>query len=278
LRRAGDHLRDLAASLDPRVMYTDLDGTLFGPGGSLFATPEGGITEAASEAVTALHRAGTALVPLSGRTETQVREVARILGATGFIAELGGITARGEAVVRDYGAYRGPGTPRQEMARSGAAALLLERYSGRIEPHAPWAHAEREVTMLFRGQLDLAEARSMLADAGYRWVDLHDNGIIRRTFPGLDVPEVHAYHLVPAGVTKASAVAADVAARGLGRAQAAAVGDSASDAEVSPHVGAVFIVANGERALAGTEPADNVYLTDAPNGDGFAEVVRGLLG
>jgi hydroxymethylpyrimidine pyrophosphatase-like HAD family hydrolase len=278
VRRAGAHLAELAASLDPRVVYTDLDGTLFGPGGSLYATPEGGITEAASEAVAALHRAGTALVPVSGRTETQVREVARILGADGFIAELGGITARGDTIAHEYGTYRGPGTPRQQMARSGAAALLLESFAGRLEPHAPWAHADREVTMLFRGHLDLEEARSVLANAGYRWLDLHDNGIIRRSFPGLDVREVHAYHLVPAGVTKASAVAADVGARGLGRREAVAVGDSASDAEVSSHVGAVFIVANGEHAVAGTDLADNVYLTDAPNGDGFAEVVRGLLG
>lgn len=278
MRRAGAHLPGLAASLHPRVVYTDLDGTLFGPGGSLYATPEGGITDAASDAVAALHRAGTALVPVSGRTEAQVREVARILGADGFIAELGGITARGDRVAHEYGAYRGPGTPNEQMARSGAAAFLLDAFAGRIEPHAPWAHVDREVTMLFRGHLDLEAARSLLAEAGYRWLDLHDNGIIRRSFPGLDVAEVHAYHLVPEGVTKASAVAADVAARRLARSDAVAVGDSASDADVSPHVGAVFIVANGEDALAGADVAENVYLTDAPNGDGFAEVVRGLLG
>jgi hydroxymethylpyrimidine pyrophosphatase-like HAD family hydrolase len=278
VKRAEAHLPDLAAWIRPRVVYSDLDGTLFGPGGSLYATAGGGITDAASGAVAALHRAGTALVPVSGRAEIQVREVARILGADGFIAELGGITARGDRIVHEYGAYRGPGTPHQQMARSGAAALLLDAYAGRLEPHAPWAYADREVTMLFRGHLDLEEARSVLAESGYRWLDLHDNGIIRRSFPSLDVKEIHAYHLVPVGVTKASAVAADVAARGLGRSEAVAVGDSVADAEVSPHVGAVFIVANGEDALTGTDPADNVYLTDASNGEGFAEVVGGLLG
>jgi phosphoglycolate phosphatase len=278
VKRAEAYLPHLAGSLHPRVVYTDLDGTLFGPGGSLYATPGGGITDAASDALAALHRAGTALVPMSGRTESQVREVARILGADGFIAELGGITMRGNRVTHEYGAHRGPGTPREQMARSGAAALLLDAYPGRLEPHAPWAHADREVTMLFRGHIDLAAARSLLSEAGYRWLDIHDNGIIRRSFPELDVTEVHAYHLVPLGVTKASAVAADVSARGLERSEAVAIGDSTSDAEVAAHVGGVFIVANGQHAVAGFEPADNVYLTDAPNGDGFAEVIRGLIG
>jgi phosphoglycolate phosphatase len=272
VKPAAEHL---AATPRPRIVYTDLDGTLLGPGASLFAGPAGGVTGLAAQAVEALHREGIALVPVSGRTEAQVREAARLLGADGYIAELGGITVRGQELIRTYGEYRGRGTPYRAMVRSGAAALLLQDRAGRLEPHAPWAHQGRECTMLFRGLLDLDRANQLLARSGHRWLALHDNGVIRRTFPGLDVPEVHAYHLVPRGVDKASAVAADLAARGLQARDALAVGDSASDAALAPHVTAVFLVANHAEVPVSME---NVFVTDGSNGEGFAEVVFSLLG
>jgi phosphoglycolate phosphatase len=277
-RRAGDHLPALASTLRPWIVYTDLDGTLLGPGGSLFASPEGGVSVRAAEAVAAVHREGVSLVPVSGRAVVRVREAARLLGADGFIAELGGITVHGDDVFRDYGEYRGRATPHQAMARSGAAAVLLEAWAGRLEPHAPWAHDGREVSMLFRGEVDLEEVRVMLDRTGYGWLGLHDNGVLRRSFPGLAVDEVHVYNLLPRGVTKASAVAADLARRGLAPDDAVAVGDSRSDLELAPHVAAVFVVRNGEAALEDGTAPENVYLTEASYGDGFAEAVLGLLG
>jgi hydroxymethylpyrimidine pyrophosphatase-like HAD family hydrolase len=276
-RRVAEHLDELAA-LRPKIVYTDLDGTILGPGGSLFASPDGGITRAAAEAVAALHSAGIGLVPVSGRAEVRVREAARLLGAAGFIAELGGITARGNEVVRDYGAHRGRGTPAEAMARTGAAAFLLETCAGRLEPHAPWAHDGREVSMLFRGHVEVGEAHADLDEAGYGWVRLHDNGIVPRSFPGLDVSEVHVYNLLPEGVTKATAVAADLVARGLEGREAIALGDSTSDLGLAPHVAAVFIVANGMPAVERADHVpESVYVTDAGYGDGFAEAVDAVL-
>ena len=248
----------------PRVLYTDLDGTLLGPGGSLFAGSSG-VTDAAASALTALHRAGIEVVPLSGRTEEQVREVARLLGATSFIAELGGIVWMGERIAR-YGAHPGPGTPYEAMARSGAVAFLLERSAGRLEPHAPWAFRGREVTMLLRGHVDPSEANTSLAEAGYGWLRLVDNGQIPVPGP-TDV--VHAYHLAPEGVTKADAVAEHLRRRGLHAGDAVAIGDAPADAAVADHVDAVYIVANGaasvEAAGAGRE---NVYVTPSERGEG----------
>lgn len=275
MRAAADHLPELARSLRIRVVYTDLDGTLLGPGGSLFADAERRPTTRAAQAVAALHRGGIELVPVSGRTREQVFEVARMLGCDSFIAELGGITARDGEVTRARGAYRGPGTPVEAMRRGGAAALLMEAFRGRIEPHAPWAWAPRECTLLLRGHVEVAEARSLLERAGYGWLDLVDNGVIARRFPGLEVEEVHAYHLLPSGVDKAAAVSIDVAARGLEADGCIAVGDSPSDAALAPWVSAVFVVANGARAVE--DAADNVFVTDGAFGDGFAEVVEGLV-
>jgi hydroxymethylpyrimidine pyrophosphatase-like HAD family hydrolase len=277
VKRASEHLPRLAGELRLRAVYVDLDGTLLGPGGSLFAGADGNVTARAADALAALHQREVAVVPLSGRTESQVREAARMLGATGFIAELGGITWDGRETIRSYGEFRGPGTPYESMARSGAAGVLLEAHPGRLEPHTPWAHLDRECTMLFRGLVDVNEVGELLASSGYDLV-LHDNGITRRTFPDLSVSETHLYHLAPRGIGKAEAVASDVRRRGLDRNEAVAIGDAPSDAAVAPHVGATFIVANGADAVGNDAVADNVYVTDAAHGDGFAEAIFGLLG
>lgn len=262
-----------------RVVYTDLDGTLLGPGGSLFAATDGGVTPRAADALAAMHEAGVEPVPMSGRTVAQVREVARLLGARDFVAEFGGVISYDHGQEVDRRGRRAAGEdPVAAMASTGAAGLLLDSFAGRLEPHAPWAFEGREATMLFRGLVDPAEARELLERSGYGWLDLHDNGVIPRRFPGLDVPEVHAYHLVPAGVDKASAVEAHMARRALRREQCVAVGDSPSDVAVAPHVGAVFVVANGAAAVEAAGPApDNAYVTGGSRGDGFAEAVMALL-
>jgi hypothetical protein len=207
--------------------------------------------------------------------EATVREAARLLGADGYVAELGGITVRGEEVVRTHGDHRGPESPYRALIRSGAAGLVLEAHPGRLELYTPSSY-HRECSLLLRGHVDLERTRDLLARNGYGWVTLEDNGIVPRRFPGLDVDEVHVYHLVPRGVSKAAAVAADLAARGMDAWGAVAVGDSPTDVALAPHVGAVFVVANGAAAV-GPQTPDNVFVTDGPNGDGFAEAILGLL-
>lgn len=267
----------LRRTLTPQVVYVDLDGTLLGPGGSLFASTDGGVSLRAAEAVARLHRGAVELVPMSGRTPSQVHEVARLLGASAFIAELGGVTRYGDEVVRHFGAYRGEGTPYEAMARTGAVALLLEAFPRRLEPHAPWAFLARESSMLLRGEVDLREARRVLSEAGFDWLDVLDNGVIPRSFETLDTREVHAYHVLPRGVTKASAAAADMARRGLSPKDCIAIGDSPSDALLASAVGAAFIVANGRADVERSGvAADNLYATSGSHGDGFAEVVEGL--
>jgi hydroxymethylpyrimidine pyrophosphatase-like HAD family hydrolase len=262
-----------------RALYADLDGTLLGPGGSLYAVPSG-LSERGAEAVAAVHRAGVALVLVSGRTREQMREAGRILWARAAIAELGAVVverdeAFAETVVTNYGAYAGDATPFDAMAHSGAGGFLLERYSGALEPHTPWAFQDREATMLFRGFLDPAEATIALADSGYDWLELLDNGVIKRSYDTLDVPEVRAYHLVPRGVNKATGVAMHMERNGWKPQETSAVGDSLSDAQMASAVGKTFIVGGGDSALAEYQP-DNLTILDAPAGDGFAHAVERL--
>jgi hypothetical protein len=211
-----------------------------------------------------------------------MQESARVTGARAYISELGALLTErngsgAETVVTNYGALGGDGSPFEEMARSGAGAFLLDRYRGRLEPHTPWSAQPREATMLFRGHV--ADGQAALDEAGYGWLEFHDNGVIPRSFPGLDVAEVHAYHLVPRGVSKTAAVRLHLERTGVPPEAAAAVGDAPSDLDIASAVGRVFIVANGrasvsEEAVAATS---NAEFTRAGHGEGFAEAVDALL-
>ena len=137
------------------------------------------------------------------------------------------------------------GTIYEQVDRSGAPALLLERYAGRLEYHTPWSR-QREVSHLFRGAVDLAEAEEVLKSAGYAWLRLVDNGVVHEPteqMPGL--PVIHAYHLIPAGASKVRAVARHMRARGYGRADCIAIGDSREDLDAVAVVDTFWLVANG---------------------------------
>lgn len=268
---------------DLRVVYCDLDGTLVGPGGSLFSHPDGP-TSAAANAIRLLTDARVELVLLSGRSRQQLREAARTVGAGGYLAEMGGVTARRDAreeiVTRNWGSFSGAGTPYEAIQRSGAAGVLLEAFPDLLEPHAPAGSTDRECSMLFRGAVDLASARRLLAETGYRWLDLWDNGVIwspAGRFPDLHVEHVHIYHLTPAGVSKRSGLALDRSQRGLRPEQVIAIGDSLADVDAAPEVAAFFLVANGLPALGSSRLPPNARVTEASYGLGFAEAVLPLV-
>jgi hypothetical protein len=167
---------------------------------------------------------------------------------------------------------------------SGAPALLLDRYSGRLEHHAPW-HAGREISHLFRGLVDAGEANALLGEHGHTAVRLVDNGAIAPpdTLGGAETlgADPRVYHLIPRGASKANAVARHRAARGYDRGECLAVGDSREDVEVAEHVGRFFLVANGlekDPDIAGAiAQHDNVEVTEERNGEGFYEAVVGAL-
>jgi 3-deoxy-D-manno-octulosonate 8-phosphate phosphatase KdsC-like HAD superfamily phosphatase len=265
------------------VLYADVDGTLLGPGGSLFAEAAGGPTGRAAAAVAALHEAGVRLVLVSGRTRARLTEVARVLGASAYVAELGAFLVEGTGpdatVLPCFGAYRGPSTPFGAIARSGAAALLLERFPGRLELHTPWSGEPREATVLLRGLVDPDQASEVLERAGLGWLELRDNGALRRPFPHLRLPEVRAYHLLPRGVSKAAAVRTHLERRGLHPERAAAVGDAPTDLELREVVGSVVIVGGGPLEGPGPSPArpGRVISVDEPGPAGFTRAVELLL-
>jgi hydroxymethylpyrimidine pyrophosphatase-like HAD family hydrolase len=126
--------------------------------------------------------------------------------------------------------------------------------------------------------VDAFEADELLAEHGMGNLRLVDNGVVHRRSPALaDLPQVRAYHLVPAGASKAKAVAAHMQARQYAPADCLAVGDSREDLGVSEHVGSFWLVGNAvERdptiaeAMAGR---DNVRVADERYGAGVYEAV-----
>ena len=250
-----------------RCVYTDLDGTLLGRGASLFRTAEGEFTLLAARALEACHRAGAEVVIKSGRRRAQVMEDARLLGQSSYIFEVGAaMVIDGETtfLTGDFQPRDGESV-HDQIAATGAPELLLSRYEGRLEYHAPF-HLGREVSHVFRGSLDAREANELLAAEGHSELRLVDNGEIE--------PGTHTFHLIPAGVSKAAAVSAHMRARGYAPEECVAVGDSREDLDVARVVGRLFLVAN---AVADTSAFANVERTEAAMSEGFYEaVIRSL--
>ncbi|MCL2503003.1 MAG: HAD hydrolase family protein [Coriobacteriia bacterium] len=259
------------------ILYTDLDGTLLAPGGSVLADGLGAPSVSTAETITSLARTGLKAVPVSGRSRIQLAELTRLLGWSDFIAEAGAVIVRrprpgapaevaynnGEwpttmpaatgnptAATPENAHRQSPASeaPYQAIARAGIADALMEAFPGRIEYHTPWDTgngSSRESTHLLRGFLDLEAARTVL-DAFDPPTALLDNGPVRNagTLACAEESVPTAYHLVPRGVSKAQAIALDLKARGLDRSQAAAIGDSATDLEMADATGVMVLVAN----------------------------------
>jgi hydroxymethylpyrimidine pyrophosphatase-like HAD family hydrolase len=256
----------------------------------LVADAQGAPSTTTIEAIVALNRAGLTVVPVSGRTRLQLTELVRLLGWTDFIGEVGSVLVHGAGPGRrviyntaEWPAHLlgGEATPYDLIRDSGALTALQSAFPGRIEYHTPW-HQDREASHLLRGCLDVAEAQEVL-DALDLPVSLLDNGRVHPPTHGLACLElVHAYHLVPRGVSKTQAIALDLVQRGLSADQAAAIGDSVTDLAMADGVALMALVDNAfesasvVQALA-EKPSDRVVRLAGSRGDGWAQFARAWL-
>ena len=197
-----------------RCVYTDLDGTLLGKDGSLFLDYEGNFSRKQALALEACSRAGVEVVIKSGRREAQVMEDARLISQTAYIYEAGcGLIIDGDRTLLTGDLVPDEdGNVADKLAAAGIPELLFEHFAGRLEYHAPWHH-DRQLSLLFRGKVDVDEANRLLAERGHGDLRFLDNGAIHRRMPGIEV--AHAYHLVPGEASKARAVATHMRARGF---------------------------------------------------------------
>lgn len=286
-------------------VYTDLDGTLFAPGGKLLASHDGQPSTQTADALVALHQAGIEVVIVTGRGGDQGRELLRILNLESYIGELGclrldgiGATAQIQYELGDWASTvldnehqppLAPGelppgaTPYRLMLASGAVERLLSAFPGKLENYLPYP-SERHVTHALCGFIDLAKAEKILA-CEHLPLELIDNGQVHpQQHTLVDCPEIHIYHLVPRGTSKARAVAVDIVRRGLRREHALAIGDSVSDLEMGEAAGTLVMMGNSlhtpivqhglrQRADAGL----TTLYTEKRTADGWAEFAQALL-
>jgi hypothetical protein len=185
--------------------------------------------------------------------------VARLVGADGILPELGAL---------DAGFPAAPGqTVHQAIAATGIVGELLAREPG-LEPH-PAAAVGREGSHVVRGVAG-PDAAAWVRERSGGALRLADNG---RIGPG----DVHVFHVLPAGASKALAVARDVAARGAEPSACLMVGDSGEDMEVARCGVRVALVRNGAEA-APALAARVAWVTDGAYGAGVLEAVRAWLG
>jgi hydroxymethylpyrimidine pyrophosphatase-like HAD family hydrolase len=156
-----------------------------------------------------------------------------------------------------------------QITESGAPELLLSVFEGRLEYHDPW-HLDRDVSHLFRGDVDAMRADELLAERGLGHLRLVDNGAI-------NLPGKRAYHLIPRVASKGRAVARHMQARGYGSEECIAVGDSREDLTAAEVVGTFWFVANAlerdptiQEALAGMA---NARVAEDSYGAGVYEAV-----
>lgn len=263
-----------------RCLYTDLDGTLLGKNGNLFGDADGNFSRTQALLLEACHRARVEVVIMSGRREAQIHSDARLIGQSSYIYEAGCamVIDRERTYLTGEWVPDETGTPAERIIAAGLPKLLFERFGGRLEYHEPW-HQDRELSLLFRGKVDVAEVNAVVEEEGPGDLRFLDNGAIGRPMPGLAV--THAYHLVPGGASKGKAVGAHMRARGYAREETAAAGDSLEDLGAADFVGRFICVANGpekdEMLREAAAGLDNVTVTEGRMGDGVYEGVISIL-
>ncbi len=160
----------------------------------------------------------------------------------------------------------------QQIEATGAPQSLLERYAGSLEHHDPW-HRNRDVSHLFRGDVDADEATEHVAEHELRLID---NGMVHPPRDGW-----RAFHLVPQGVSKGRAVALHARARGYAPEDCIAVGDSREDLTAAEAVGTFWFVANAleqdAEVRAAAQGRRDVRVAAAGHGEGVLEAVEAEL-
>jgi hydroxymethylpyrimidine pyrophosphatase-like HAD family hydrolase len=257
-----------------RCLYLDLDATLLGHRGSLLHDGEGATSLLGTRAIEACLRADVEVVLMSGRRKESVAIPARLFGQRSYIFEVGScLVLDGEEHWLTGDLMPAPeASIFEQIEASGAPGLLLERYAGRLEYHDPW-HRNRDVSHLFRGDVDAFEADRLLEQHGLGQLRLVDNGGIHPIVPGFE--KFKAYHLVPASASKTNAVAFHQQVRGYAREDCIAIGDSREDLGAAEAVRTFWLVANGAERDPSIREAltANTRVCAERNGAGVYEAV-----
>lgn len=265
-----------AAAERIKVLYSDLDGSMLGPGGNFFLSAEKEFTLLPSKALLSLKEKGVDITLVSGRSVIQLKEISRVLGIDNYIAEAGCQIVHSNGEIKQAYKYEhgDSQTLYEAITTSGAPAFLLDGYKEKLEYHTPWSN-DRSCSHLFRGEIDLADANNRLFKAGFEKLKLIDNGRVHRKGDLKDVNEVHSYHLLPSEIDKAAAITIDANNRDFAVERRAAIGDSLADLSMADVVGMFFLIDNNDfLSTESDELLENTLLTTEKMGLGWAEAAN----
>ena len=281
---------------DVETIYTDLDGTMFAKGGTFFTDDSGMPSIEGPRALQALREAGVEVVIATGRNRAQTAEISRILNIPVFIGELGGFTSYSKGQERNQNANPGKSlifdrgdweelpegkVPVEVMEESGMIDRLCAMYPGMCERVPLTITNAREVTRLMQGKIDVDEATAALTTSE-RPVKLVDNGEIFPTRHSLDMERgIHIYHVMPTGISKGKAIAADIERRGKDVTTTLAVGDSCADLSMASACGHFMLMGNGlavPEVTAMIEDRDlDVWTVTGSRIDGWVQMADAIL-
>lgn len=270
------------------LIYTDLDGTMLAPGGRIFVNHDGEPSDQLCHTLNALKAAGIEVIIVTGRSRSSLAEIIRLMDLSGFMGEIGTVSQQGQGYVGKHRFHTGEmpydptcgKTPYQIIQESGIVDELINKFPGLLE-YQP--SAQREVTHLLRGRIQLDEVQAFLDKAALP-LRITDNGRINKIEgpSKLDLSkDVHVYHILPKGCSKAHAVRADIHHRALDRSKTLAIGDALTDVRMGQECGVFVTVQNGLKSAAVVNEiqAQNrpVLATVKPTIDGWCEFAHALL-
>jgi HAD superfamily hydrolase (TIGR01484 family) len=268
---------------DLKVVYTDLDGTLFNHKGCIIKDYMDNYYFDALKLLPAIAGRKWDVVPVSGRNKYQLKYNAQIIGLTNYISELGAelIYNLGEEVYVTFD----NNVAKFDLTYGGKdlkriTKLLKENFPSKIEGKMEWSRC-RCYNALFYGEIDIQKANKILEAEGYKGLVLVDNGLSSLEELDLDIEKLHIYNLIPYGVNKSNGIKLDKKIRNFNVENCIALGDSLEDLKMAGEVRYLFLVRNAlehEEVLSGEiKKYDNVYITDGFMNRGWSEVMGYLL-
>ncbi|MGW6004164.1 HAD family hydrolase [Oerskovia enterophila] len=258
----------------PRVVATDLDGTLL--------RSDGSVSERTREVLAALDDAGTQVVFVTARPPRWLTEVGALVGGHGVIICLGGacvydVGTRQVVESRGFAPLALGGVVRDLRAAVPGVALAVERVDGPVFD-ASFRHDE-DTPEAWRGPVERvldAPVAKLLA----RTDDTAQDEFFERVLDAVGDRALLAYsgaaglaELLPPDVTKAGALSAWCASHGIAATDVWAFGDMPNDLPMLAWAGTSYAVANAHPDVL----AAVTHRTASNDEDGVAVALEGLL-
>ncbi len=276
-REIKENLKDL------KVIYSDLDGTLFNDRGCIIQDKKGDYYLEAVKLLPGISKKNWDVVLVSGRNKYQLRYNAQMIGLKNYIAELG------SELIYDLGKEVYPTFDRKKMGYDFTykgkdlikiIGLFKTGFPDKIESKIEWS-MYRSYNVLFFGEIDLDAANMLLKSKGYGDLVMVDNGYSLLEDLDLNIERLHIYNLMPSGVDKSNGIKLDKKIRKLSSDNCIALGDSLEDLKMAGEVKYFFLMKNSfedkEAIMVALSKYDNIFVTEGVMNKGWAEIMGYLV-